>query len=352
MIKSLRTTLRRGLTLARRTELIPFYRRGLTLARRTELIPFYRRGLTLIELLVVIAIIAVLLGLLLPAVIRVREAANRVKCGNNLRQLGGAAHQYHDVNQHLPPGIGYTPLATGGVWGNSFFHLLPYLEQENLYRSALGSVPFPPPVGPITMFWPGNNDVFSQPVPTFLCPSDPSVGPGGVVTADGFSWGACSYAVNSQVFSLRRGNPQGRTRIADITDGTSNTILYAEKYARCTSTSMPQTGGEGGSLWAYCATRNLDLPPPMNPPFKPYAAGFAIIGYFGNPQGPAGSKFQVQPTPFLGNCDPTRAATAHSAGMLVCLADGSVRTLAPSMSDETWWAAVTPAGGEVMGPDW
>jgi prepilin-type N-terminal cleavage/methylation domain-containing protein len=309
-----------------------------------------RRGFTLIELLVVMAIIAVLLGLLLPAVQKVRETANRMKCGNNLRQLGLAAHQYHDVNQHLPPGIGYTPLATSGVWGNSFFHLLPYLEQGNLHERALGSVPLT--TGPITMYFPGNNEVYSQPVATFICPSDPSVGPGGVVTVDGLSWGASCYAVNSQVFARGRGDPQGNTRFADITDGTSNTILYAEKYARCTSTSMPLTGGEGGSLWAYCAFRSLDLPPPMNPPPKPYAAGFAIVGYFGNPQGPTGSKFQVQPTPFLGNCDPTRAATAHASGMLVCLADGSVRTLAPSMSGETWWAAVTPAGGEILGSDW
>ena len=99
-----------------------------------------RRGFTLIELLVVIAIIAVLIGLLVPAVQKVREAANRIKCGNNLHQLGLAAHQYHDVHQHLPPGAGYTPLAESGVWGHSFFHLLPYLEQDNLYRRGLGRV--------------------------------------------------------------------------------------------------------------------------------------------------------------------------------------------------------------------
>src|SRR6516225_2131942 len=99
-----------------------------------------RRGFTLIELLVVIAIIAVLIGLLLPAVQKVREAANRVKCGNNLRQLGLAAHHYHDDHQHLPPSMGYTPLAESGVWGHHFFHLLPYLEQDGLFRRALGPV--------------------------------------------------------------------------------------------------------------------------------------------------------------------------------------------------------------------
>src|SRR5262249_6721661 len=105
--------------------------------------------------------------------------------------------------------------------------------------------------------------------------------------------------------------------------------------------------------WAYCASGVLDLPPPMNQPFKPYHPGFAISGYFGNPVPPGpGSKFQVQPNPFLGNCDPRKAATAHAGGMQVCLADGSVRTLASGRSGDPGGAAVTPRGGEVLGSDW
>ena len=307
-----------------------------------------RRGFTLIELLVVIAIIAVLIGLLLPAVQKLREAANRIKCDSNLRQLGLAAHHYHDVHQHLPPSMGYTPLASSGVWGHNFFHLLPYLEQGNLYEHAQDSVPLT--TGSITIYWPGNNGVYSQPVPTFLCPSDPSVGPGGVVRVNGISgnpiaWGAASYAGNGQVHAPIPRNPQGKTRLGDITDGASNTILYAEKYALCTSTSLAL---DGGNLWAYCASGVFDLPPPMEPPYRLYHPGFAGGPYT---TGPA-SKFQIQPTPFLGNCDPRRASTAHSAGMQVCLADGSVRSLAPSMNPDTWWAAVTPSGGEVPASDW
>lgn len=294
-----------------------------------------RRGVTLIELLVVIAIIAVLIGLLVPAVQKVREAANRTHCTNNLKQLGLAAHNYHDTQKHLPPGMGYTPLAESGVWGNHFFHLLPYLEQGNLFDDSAGTV-----LGVPNVKFPGNKNVYSQPLPIFLCPSDPSVGSNGVVTVKGFTFGASCYAANSQVFAKAPGDPQGKTRILDITDGTSNTIFYAEKYARCTSNSMPL----GGNLWAYCVSKHLNLPPPMNPPPKPFQSGFAITAI-----GP-GSIFKVQPT--LGNCDPTRASTAHSNGMLVGLADSSVRTLAPSLSGVTWWAAVTPSGGEVLGSDW
>ena len=130
-----------------------------------------RRGFTLIELLVVIAIIAVLIGLLLPAVQKVREAAARMKCANNLKHLGLAAHHYHDAHQHLPPAIGYYPPAAG-AFGPYFFHLLPYVEQVNLYRSALGSVPFPSPDGPTAVYYPGNNNVYSQSVAILLCPSD------------------------------------------------------------------------------------------------------------------------------------------------------------------------------------
>src|SRR5262245_25957062 len=158
-----------------------------------------RRGFTLIELLVVIAIIAVLIGLLLPAVQKVREAANRIKCVNNLKQLGLAAHNYHDQYEHLPPGIGYYPTAQNGVFGSYFFHLLPNLEQDNLFRSALGVVSFPPPDGPTTVYYPGNNNVYSRRVAAFLCPSDPSVGPDGVVLINGVSFGASCYGPNALV---------------------------------------------------------------------------------------------------------------------------------------------------------
>ena len=314
-----------------------------------------RRGFTLVELLVVIAIIAVLIGLLLPAVQKVREAANRIKCSNNLKQLGLAAHNYHDVNHHLPPVIGYYPPASG-AFGTCFFHLLPFIEQDSLYRSALGPVLFPPPDGPTAVYYAGNNNVYSRSVAIFLCPSDPSVGPDGVVTINAVSFGASCYAPNAMVISQRSPpGPQGKTRIpAGIPDGTSNTILHAEKYARCSNTFMAPAFRDGGTAWAYGGAALFPWqPPPMTPPRLGFGPGFAIRAFAASGAPNAigeGSRFQVQPTP--GNCDPTRASTAHAGGILVGLADGSVRSLSPSLSGATWWAAVTPDGGEVLGSDW
>jgi prepilin-type N-terminal cleavage/methylation domain-containing protein/prepilin-type processing-associated H-X9-DG protein len=326
----------------------------------THLSSTQRRGFTLIELLVVIAIIGVLVALLLPAVQSARESARRTQCSNNLRQIGLAAHQHHDVYQRLPPGMGFTPFETSGVWGSHFFHLLPFLEEGSLYERARGSVPLA--TGSITMYYPGNNSVYTQPVATLVCPSDPSVESGGVVTVDNISWGASCYAGNSQALSKNNLNsvpptgtgPQGKARIpAHFPDGTSKTILYAEKYARCTSTVMSPAAGNGGNFWAYCASKNIDLPPPMEQPFKPFHSAFAVIGYMGAADtiGPK-SIFQYLPNPFLGNCDPTRASTSHTSGIQVCFADGSVRNLSPSMSGDAWWAAVTPSGGEVQDSDW
>jgi prepilin-type N-terminal cleavage/methylation domain-containing protein len=303
-----------------------------------------RPGFTLIELLVVIGIIAVLIGLLLPAVQRVREAANRAKCENNLKQLGLAAHLCHDTNHKLPPALGWYPGTASGAYGPAVFDLLPNLEQNTLFQSSPRDA-----AGNASSFDPRSPSVsYGTGVKVLICPSDPGIGSDGVadLSADYPQWprwGASCYAANYAVFGGgydSNGNPnhwQGAAAIpASFPDGTSTTVLFAEKYAVCTLAS-PHFSTRGGSLWAW---------PNADATFSPTFASFA--------NGP-GSLFQTQP----GNdpihmesmCDPARASTSHSAGMQVGMADGSVRVLVPTTSPNVWWALCTPAGNEAISAD-
>jgi type II secretory pathway pseudopilin PulG len=289
---------------------------------------------TLLELLVVLGIVATLLGLLFPAVQMAREAASQAACKNKLKQIGLGFHACHDAYGRLPPGIGYWP--GNQAYGTAAYHVLPFLEETNLYQASY-----------VNGFgWAGNNvgatPVYAMPVKTYVCPSDPTAGDGAAKDNSGQTWGACSYAGNALVFCVVSGPPTyeflntaGRMRLTDVRDGTSYTILFAEKYARCRNADFP----EGGSFWAYWITG--PAVEPLHPAFGIDWTNFSV--------GPD-SKFQQQPQP--DQCDPTRASTPHPAGMNVVLADASVRTLSPNISGKTWWAAVTPNGGEVLGGDW
>ena len=319
-----------------------------------------RRGFTLVEVLVVIAIIGVLIALLLPAVQAARESARVTMCMNNLKQLGLAAQNFHETNGNLPPGIGYYPTTANGTFGTGHFHLLPFIEQENLFHKSLGIVPFPPPGGPTLAHYPGNNGVQSTVVKLYVCPSDQSALPR-LEIIEGYQFAVSCYAPNALVNTQTDltqtpivTSPQGRVRLAEITDGTSNTILNAEKYARCSNTdpAMPPAFQDGGTAWGYTTAFVFPWQPaPMVLPGKAFGPGFCIPGFanlgVGNAIG-LGSIFQLRPK--RGNCYPTRAATAHAA-MQVGLADGSVRSLAPSMSGAIWWAWITPSGGEALGSD-
>lgn len=278
-----------------------------------------------------IGIITLLIGLLLPAVQQVREAAARIKCSNSLRQVVLAAHNAHDTCQTLPPGLGYWPGPS--AYGTFHFHLLPYLEQDPLYRQSLYA----------GIYFVGNNQVFAQPIKQFICPSDPSASyEGQAGDMFGNTWGVASYAVNVQI--VCRVDANGAIRSADhharlsssIPDGTSNTILLTEKYAQCFNNNYPA----GGNYWGYFYTgRNL----------QPYHPGFAI-SWNGYSYGPA-SKFLVQPSPFNGGCDPTMASSPHANGIQIALVDGSTRFLSSSVTMYTWWYLCTPSGGEVLAPD-
>jgi prepilin-type N-terminal cleavage/methylation domain-containing protein len=320
-------------------------------------------GFTLVELLVVIAIIAVLIGLLLPAVQKVREAAARIQCSNQMRQLGLASHNCNDAAGCLPPAQGWFPgtMPSGNAgWGGVFFHLLPYLEQDNLYKSALTTGPNPmgENPGPGQSYYSAARGVGTpsfigaQPLKGLVCPSDYTWTP--ELYTDliyGRQWFTTSYAGNFLIFAVLP-NPiqfdtvlsyQGSSRIpVSFPDGTSSTILFAERLAVCISNSQ---GLARACLWDFWETPGI-LFGGAGHDYFPY---FALPTINGNPLGPV-SLFQVQPK--QGNCDPSRASTAHTGGMLVVLADGSVRTLSSGMSGTTWWAACTPAGGEVLGSDW
>lgn len=294
--------------------------------------PFRRwRGFTLIELLVVIAIIAILIGLLLPAVQKVREAANRAQCSNNLRQIAlGTANMFDVTDGLIPPNLGTYPKtfnSAGNGEGGTLFLLLPYIEQQNAYNL---SYPY--------------NDAFNGGLPTYseytgyaaklivktyVCPSDPTnqngqpQGPWGDTLA--------SYAANGQVFVGSRWIKNYGRFPASIVDGTSLTIFYTEKEA-VTQGSCPGVVALGYNYWQDWGSV--------------IAASEA-----GQPTGVGPSYFQIQPMPPGKGCGSV-ATSGHTGGILCAMGDGSVHTVAQGTSTYSWWAALTPAGGEVLGPDW
>ncbi len=295
-----------------------------------------RRAFTLIELLVVIAIIAVLIGLLLPAVQKVREAANRLKCANNLKQLGLACQTYHDAHGSFPPGYkawpSADPMATSPGWGWAAY-LLPYIEQGNLDQSLQYSYPIEHPA---------NATARLTILPLYLCPSDPSVPLSFTVTdANGqplADVAPTSYAASWGIGQLANipGPGEGifyrnsHVRIADITDGTSNTTMIGDRAWSQTMTP-----------WAGAVNGGVVLPGPANV-------------WLGSPDAVAPAPiFCLVHNNKINPRDDTDGglddfSSGHPGGVNMVFADGAVHFLNNAMDHATFMALGTRAGGEVV----
>ena len=327
-----------------------------------------RRGFTLIELLVVIAIIAILIGLLVPAVQKVREAAARAQCLNNLKQMGVALHSYHGDRASFPPGL-VSQLANPG-WvmppnncnaaapdlgpGWSFFAtLLPYIEQGNLFKSIRFDLPITDPI---------NAAARRTPVPIYVCPSDtaptvvnvydcgnpPSIAAQPAVISD---VAVCSYV---GVLGGGKNNPPDPNyacyewqpfngmfhrnraiRIADINDGTSNTIGVGERNSGFVESGWPGVI-PGQELIYNPATK----PPPYNtalPPCQNWRPAITAVVVHSR-----------QYTVNAPNGSPASFHSAHAGGGNFLFMDGAARWVSASISLDTMRALCTRNGAEVI----
>ena len=337
-----------------------------------------RRAFTLIELLVVIAIIAILIGLLLPAVQKVREAAARMKCANNFKQLGLALHHYEGVYGKFPPAFTGDP-GTSGLPGYFFSwsvlaQLNPYLEQTNIFnRMDLTQPMYVPPAYNISA---ANQFAVVQIVPLFLCPSDkmqPVSSAYGVTNMGPTNYAAC-FGSGATGGGAPYGSPwnadgafpaKDGVRVTAVTDGTSNTAAMSESILGdgpesatgaapgkpdmvygYTGFGTPVTPGACGSAgqWNYTNRRGFM-----------WASGeirCATYNHFLTPNSPQYDCItnDVNPGPGQYTAVGFRAARSrHPGGVNLLLCDGSVRFARDSVSAQTWQAIGTRAGGEIAG---
>ena len=342
------------------------------------------RGFTLVELLVVIAIIGILIGLLLPAVQKIRDAAARIQCSNNLKQIVLALQNCADTHEgNMPPAIGTYPANLfGGTewicpkpvntgWGGLLYHLLPYIEQDNLYNATkcgtmAGSQQIPPYTqgfgiedGGFGTVQTAPSATYSQigmPVKVYTCPADPTLTSNGVGYGN---WAAIgSYAYNGMIFQA---DWNGYRRFpASIPDGVSNTVFFTDVYSGGT-----YPNDETLYWWDY---NSFQTPRHSNGDCGLNFNGF-LDNTGGNNAGPSfyGPAYppMIKPNPKFcaqnqihwtwGCCLSVCMCTAvspHTGGINAALGDGSVRFVNGAISGNTWYAVSTPASGDLPGTDW
>jgi hypothetical protein len=289
-----------------------------------------RPAFTLFQLLIVIAILAILVGLLLPAVQKVREAANRTKSQNNLKQLMLATINYADTYAMLPPGVDDNHFSATSK-------ILPFIEQVNVYKM----IDFKKSIDDKA-----NAKVRQLNIKVFNSPQDP------ILTVKP-EWGATNYLFNDQVFYL---NSKLKFPFS-IPDGTSNTIGIGEtlkgdgkteavdvhrQYVLLKKEDLKNTGPDTGVQY-FKDNKNI-----AGDRCASWMDGRFLQGTFNGKLPPNDDRPDVN----CGGVSGVSALRSYSSYVQVGICDGSVRTVSKSVSHKTWKAAMTPAGGEVLGSDW